>query len=457
MAKTKLWLIAILIFFAGLYLHNAWFYSPHNGYDAGIHMIYTRIITFEHRIPLPSDTPESYNPPLYYWLSGQLARVFTPLFNNNFLDALKSWQILIALLLPIAGYLWYDIFCILNPNPKKKFGGLFFLFWLLSLPVINKMAPMYNLETPQLILSTFIIWWFIKFVLKKPSIRQMIYLGIFCGVILSLRIMSASLILSLGLMVFILFWTRRISFTKMLVYGLIFAFITLLIGGQYYYFYRDKGVFASGENVAENSKTPFFQRQPKSFYIDTFFRTSMKTPIRPYFPNRFIPIFYSTFWGDYWNYYRQRRFPLSVEEEIKFSESTNKVKISAARLKLLAWQNRINLIPTLILIVGIAAAVIKTIKQFSRRRLLNLKELSEGFLAIFFVVAFLAFFYTNIQFPNIYKGDTIKASYILFAIPTLIYFASKFLQSVQKQKYFFYSLIIIVIISFFFNLNFSFY
>mgnify|MGYP001584849923 CR=1 FL=1 len=455
MIKLKLISLLILVGFAVLFLHNAWLYSPLGGYDAGIHSIYTKIITFEKRIPTPKDTPESYNPPTFYYLSGQLAKVFTPVFNNDFLKALKSWQILIALLLPLAGYLWYDIYRILNP--ENKYFALFFLFWFLSLPVVNKMAPMYNLETPQLILSSFIIWWFIKFVLKKPSIRQMIYLGIFCGVILSLRIMSASLILSLGLMVFILFWTRRMSFKKMLAYGLTFTLVTLLIGGQYYYFYRDKGVFDSGENVAENSKIPFFQRQPKSFYTDTFFRTSMRTPIRPYFPNRFIPIFYSTFWGDYWNYYRQRRFPLSAEEIIKFAESTNKVKISAARLKLLAWQNRINLIPTLILVAGMATAVIKTIKQFSRRRLLDHRELSEGFLAIFFVVAFLAFFYTNIQFPNIYKGDTIKASYILYSIPALIYFASKFLQSIQKQKYLFYSLIMIVIVSFFFNLNFSFY
>jgi len=455
MAKTKMWLIAILIFFTGFYLHNAWFYSPHSGYDSGIHMIYTRIITFEHRIPLPVDTPESYNPPLFYWLSGQLARVFTPLFNNNFLDALKSWQILIALLLPLAGYLWYDIFRILNP--KNKFWGLFFLFWFLSLPVVNKMAPMYNLETPQLILSSFIIWWFIKFVLKKPSIRRMVYLGIFCGVILSLRVMSASLLLSLGLMIGVLYWTRGLSLKKTIAYGLTFTIVTLVIGGQYYYFYRDKGVFDSGENVVENRKTPFFQRQPKSFYTDTFFRTSMRTPIRPYFPNRFIPIFYSTFWGDYWNYYRQQRFPLSVEEEIKFSESTNKVKISAARLKLLAWQNRINLIPALILIAGMVLAIRQTIKKLSHRQSLNQQQLSELLLTLFFIITFLAFFYTNIQFPNTYKGDTIKASFILYSIPALIYFASKFLLSLKKQKYFFYPLIIIIIVSFFFNLNFNFY
>lgn len=455
MVKTKLILFISLAFFTVLFLHNAWFYSPLSGYDAGIHQIYTRIITFEHRIPVPADTPESYNPPMFYFLSGRLARIFSPLFNNNFLDALKSWQILIAVLLPLAGYLWYDVFKTLNP--KNKRWGLFFLFWLLSLPVVNKMAPMYNLEAPQLILSSFITWWFIKFFLKRPSIKYAILLGIFGGGILSLRIMSASLLLSLGLMIGGLYWIRKLSFKKVLVYGLTFTVVTLAIGGQYYYFYRDKGVFDSGENVVQNRQTPFFQRQPKSFYTDTFFRTMMRTPIRPYFPNRFIPIFYSTFWGDYWNYYRHRRFPLSPEEEIKFAESTNKVKISKERLNLLAWQNRINVIPTLILIVGMAMAVIKAVKNFSRRRNLNQQQLGEGFLAIFFMAAFLVFFYTNIEFPNTYKGDTIKASYILFAIPTLIYFGTKLLLSISNRRLLFYPLLLAVIVSMLVNLRFDYF
>src|SRR3989344_4352591 len=302
MTKTKWLLLLILGLFGLFFIHNAWFYSPHSGYDAGIHQFYTKILIFEKRIPTPLDTPESYNPHLFYFLSGKLAQLFSPVFAGNFLDALKSWQILIALLMPVIGYLWYDIFTILNR--KKPNLGWFFLVWLLSL------------------------------------------LGIFGGIIFSLRIMSGSLLLSLGLGIILLWWFKKISFKQMLIYNLVFTVITLAIGGQYYYFYRDQGVFDSGENVAELYRVPFFQRQPRSFYLDTFFRTMMKTPIRERFPNRFIPIFYSTFWGDYWNYYRHRRYPLSAEEQIKFKDSTNKVKISAERLKVLAWQNRINLIPT---------------------------------------------------------------------------------------------------------------
>lgn len=437
-------MIFILLAFAALFLHNAWFYSPHSGYDAGIHMIYTRIITGDGRIPLPIDTPESYNPPLFYWLSGQLAKVFTPLFNNNFLDALKTWQILIAFLLMAAGYLWYDIFKILNF--KNKRWGWFFLIWLLSLPVVAKMAPMYNLETPQLILSTIVVWYFVKFFISRPSVPRAVILGLLGGAAMSLRAMSASLLLSLGLGIIVMALMKKINWKKMIIFNLIFPLSSLFIGGQYYWFYRDKGVFDTGENVAENRKIPFFQRQPKTFYTDTFFRTMMRTPIRSHFPNRFIPIFYSSFWGDYWNYYRQRRFPLTAEQEKHFP--SNKEKISPERLKVLAWQNRINLIPTVIIIIGMLAG---TVRVFTSRR-----NLAETFLVIFFWTTWLLFIYTNIEFPNLYKGDTIKASYILYAVPVLIYFAVKFLAEIKRRPVL-YPLAAAVIVSWLFNLHFDYF
>ncbi len=455
MVKTQWLLVAILLFFASLFLHNAWYYSQYSGYDAGIHMIYTRIITEEKRIPLPVDTPESYNPPLFYFLSGKLAQLFSPLFGGNLFDSLKVWQILIALLMPLAGWCWYDIF--LKLNPKQTKWGLFFLVWLLSLPVINKLAPMYNIETPQLILSSFIAWMFVKYILPQPSLKKMFFLGFLGGAIFSFRIMSASLLLSLGLVMIILAITKNIGWKQMFIYNLIFTLTVLVIGGQYYYFYRNQGVFDSGENVAELYKVPFFQRQPKSFYVDTFFRTMMRTPIRPYFPNRFIPIFYSSFWGDYWNYFRQRRFPLSPAEEEKFASGNNKVKISGARLSVLVWQNRINIVPTLIIITGSFAGFIFVIKKIIKHRRLSNGETGEIFVTLFLITAFLLFFYTNIQFPNTYKGDTIKASYMLSGIPGLIYLAVKLLMRIYDKKIIFYPLIMIIIISIGFNLHFDYF
>lgn len=453
MIIKKIILPVILLFFLFLYLHNAWFFSPNSGYDAGIHSIYTDIIIHQKRIPLPKDTPESYNPPLFYYLSGKLAQFSQPFFQNDFFKAFKSWQLTIAFLLPLAGFLWFDTFKRLNP--QTKWFSFFFLIWLLSIPVLNKMAPMYNLEILQMIEASFVIWFFIKYFLKTPKINYAIFLGIFCGIMLSTRIMSALLLVSIGLTVFLLWWHKKINFKKMIILNLVFTVITLSIGGWYYYFYKDFGVFDSGENINDFKGIPLLQRQPKSFYTNTFFRTMMKTPIRPNFINSFTPIFYSTFWGDYWNYYRHRRYPLTPEQEKQFT--SNKYKISPERLKVLAWQNRINLIPTLILITAFFLSLKKTIWCIIKRKKISYHQFSENFLTIFFSIAFTGFFYTNLKFPNLYKGDTIKASFILFAIPVLIYFATKLIQKAQKINLLFYFLLLSILISIGFNIHFSYY
>ncbi|MBU1323258.1 hypothetical protein KKE48_03955 [Patescibacteria group bacterium] len=411
-------------------------------------MAYAKILIFEHRIPTYEETPESYNPPLFYFLSGSMAQVFSQWFDYDFIESLKSWQLLMAVLTPLAGWFWFDIFRKLNP--KNIYIAWFYLIWLLSIPVLNKMIPMYNLEIPQLILASFLIWFFIKYILFKPTLRKIILLAIFCGIILSLRLMSFTLLLSMGLTLILAAYFKIIPFKKMLIYNLVFTIVSLLIGGQYYYFYQDRGVF--GEKMEDLIQIPLWKRQPKSFYLDTFFRTMMRQPIRPNFPNRFIPIFYSDFWGDYWNYFPQRRFGLTIDELRK-----NRLRITQDRINRLAWQNRINLIPTIIIILGIIKAIISFIKSKVTRNKLTYRKISETFLSIFFVTTFLAFFYMNHKFANTYKGDTIKASYILYSIPCLVYFAVIFLQSLKKYRLLYFSLIILISISIAFNLEFNFF
>ena len=454
MKKFKLTLLTILVGFLLLFLHNSWYYPVRRGYDAGIHQEYTRILIFEERIPTKKDTPESYNPPTFYFLSGKLAQAVQPLFNYNLIDSLKSWQLLVALFMPVVGWLWFDIFKHLNPEYKN--WALFFLIWLLSLPVINKMAPMYNIETPSLILGSVIVWYLVKFVLKKPTPAKAFLLGILGGIIFSFRIMTGSLLLSLGLIMILLSWFKKVSFKKMLWLNLIFTVVALVTGAQYYFHYRDQGVFDSGENVSMYRGVPLWQRQPRNFYTDTFFKTMLQIPVRPNFPNRFIPIFYSTFWGDYWNYYQHRRYPLSSEEEIYFSQSPNREKISKERLVLLAWQNRINVIPTIVLIAGMLIAVKQLIVSLAKRGVESKAVLAENFLTLFFIVAFLTFFFTGIYFPNTYKGDNIKASYILYAITVLIYFGTKFLITIsQRSKIIALTLAAMVSLSILSNLHFD--
>ena len=430
----------ILIFFGGIFLSNSWNFSPWGGYDKDLHFAYAKILTFEKRIPTYDETPESYNPPPFYYLSGKLAQVFSPFFNDDFIESLKSWQMLVAGLVVIAGLAWWDIFNLLNRH-KAQFSWLF-IIWLLSLPVLNKMIPMYNLETTQFVLTSFIIWYFIKFFLPKPTFNRIIILGLISGLILSFRLMSFTLLLSLGLTIIYMAVIKKISWKKMLTLNLVFTLITLIIGGQFYYLYKDNGAF--GEKMEDMAHISWWKRQPKTFYTDTFFRTTMRRPIRPNFPNRFIPIFYYDFWGDYWNYFPQRRFGYTISDLRK-----DRQLISPERLNRLAWQNRVNLIPTLIIAIGYLSALFSIAKKQTK--------IGEILLMTFFMITFLAFFYMNHKFANLYKGDTIKASYMLYALPTLIFFAVKQLISWQSIKIIFYPILFAVILAIGFNIEFIFF
>lgn len=439
--------VVILLFFTILLLHNSWLYSIWGGYDKDLHMAYARILTFENRIPAYEETPESYNPPLFYFLSGRLAQLFTPAFGGDFIEALKSWQLLMAFLVPLAGWLWYDIFRRLNLS-KPCFAYLF-LIWLLSLPVLNKMVPMYNLETTQFVLAALVAWFFIRHVLPRPKLGRIIILGLLGGLILSLRLMSFTLLLSLGLILIFMSRVKKISFATMVKFNLTLTIITLVVSGQYYFFYKDNGAF--GEKMEDMRQIAWWKRQPKTFYTDTFFRTMMRTPIRPNFPNRFMPIFYSDFWGDYWNYFPQQRFGLTIDQLRK-----NRELINPERLNRLTWQNKVNLIPMVIIFVSFAGYLLTYFKNIFSVKKLTETAVGETFLATFFIITFLAFFYMNHKFANLYKGDTIKASYLLYSLPVLIYFAVKKLSQIQK-KIILYPLLVAVIIAIGFNLEFNFF
>jgi hypothetical protein len=97
------------------------------------------------------------------------------------------------------------------------------------------------------------------------------------------------------------------------------------------------------------------------------------------------------------------------------------------------------------------------VKKIARRRKLAYEDAGEVFVTLFLIIAFLMFFYTNIQFPNTYKGDTIKASYMLSGIPGLIYLAVKQLMGWTNKRYLLYPLMAIIIISIGFNLHFDYF
>jgi len=89
-----------------------------------------------------------------------------------------------------------------------------------------------------------------------------------------------------------------------------------------------------------------------AYYLDVPFKYMMTYPFRQdvrfsHPLNKFIPIYYSTFWGDYWNYYIQQRFNIDYQ-----ARDNDRYLVTPQRISSLALQNRINLLPTVLIFLS---------------------------------------------------------------------------------------------------------
>lgn len=451
-------LALFLILFSFIYLHNAYFYPVAGGFDGPLHFAYTEIISSKFRIPTYEETREFYNPPIFYLTSGLLARFLEFFTKIEFKIVLKSWQYINVFFTLATAVIWYKI--LLSLYPKKLTVALAFLILFLSAPVVAKTTAMYNPETLFMFLSSLTWWFLIKKYFKNPSIKNILILSILTIFALLTRIPGMIILASVIVVNLLMFLSKKISSRLLIRNSALFLIIIFLATSWYYIGGIEKGVYKFGEYKAdvEINQVSFFLRQPISFYIDVPFVLLMTSPYRGGFstlPNRLIPIYYSEFWGDYWNYYRHQRYPLSEEEEKKFE--SNKFKISQKRLNLLAWQNRINLPLTLLMIIGTAFIGIKNIIFFMRKKA-DKRILVENGLFIFNLLTWLAFMYALIKFPQHWKGDNIKPTYMLFNIPVMYYFLTIFLfVNLRKNKILFTLFIISIIAATLSNLFFIYY
>jgi len=421
-------------------VHNAYFYPINAGYDASLHLRYADIVSHQWRIPTFKESRENYNPPLFYLASGLTGRIAQNLTNQEYLSAIKVWQYVSIILATVSLYLWYLI--IKKLHPKNNFLQISFLVLLFSLPVFHKTIVMFSIETWFLFTTSVSFWFLITHFLSKPNLKNTFILSLLLVVNLLTR-MSAIVLLITVLAAFLgLIFNKKLSFKKAFLF---FCLLLVIIFGLTSWFYLGRpsqeiyGVGEGGE-----VEIPFFKRQPISFYLDVPFKFMMTHPIRLTDPlNKLIPIYYSEFWGDFWNYYSQRRFGISVIARKKDHYLT-----SGKRVASLALQNQINLPATLLIVSGFIYLVIKNRKKMN---------IPESLFLTFTLFTWLGFLTLLTKYPS-WKGDSIKASYMLYNLPIFIYALTVFIFKVlRKYKYLFIPIIIYLSATTIINLIWSWY
>jgi len=453
MKKAKIAKIAIWISVtAGILLmtSNAIHYDYLGGYDAWGHIKYAKITSQQWRFPTKTESHESYNPPLFYLLSGSIIRLTSIVNNQDFessINAFKPVGIFLAISYLLA---WFKIFQRLYP--KQKTSQVIFIILLFSLPVFHKTIVMLNTEILLMTLVSFALWYFIAVFQDKPTIKKTLVLAGLTSLALLTRFPALPLFIAIMIGILGLGFIKKITWKNSLKLLLVFLIFVVTATSWFYYGRRQHGIYTGGRN-SEPTEIPFFKRQSLAFYFDIPFTLMMNYPIRfsPQTPlNRLIPIYYSDLWGDWWNYFSQRRFGISVEDRRQDHYLTTPQRVAN-----LALQNKINFPTTLLIVVGFCSLILRTIKAIYKKP--NNKWLTELIFLNLSLLTWIGLLIFLTKYPY-YKANGVKPSYMLSAIPVFIYSAVTFLLGVlKKNKPIFISLTLWLAFSTAINLWFDYY
>jgi len=202
-------LILFLIFC--LQIHNILLFPQTHGFDATGHIAYIRFLQTYHRIPLPFEGWELWQPPLYYVISSTLPSLKSAQFIGLF-----SWVVLLY-----SGYL-------LAKHLNRKKPNLQILLTLLTIPVLITLTPTISNElfSASLISLGLVLW--IKYV-SLPSIRTLCFTGIITGLAVLSKATAWILVATFFLDVFLIHRSK-----KMFVRLLVILTISLFISGWFY-------------------------------------------------------------------------------------------------------------------------------------------------------------------------------------------------------------------------------
>jgi len=412
-------------------IHNLTAYPFYRGYNYGDLVHYSEIITKEWRLPNVQETPKFYDPPAFYIISGLFIRLVSflagkkfYLFGDEFYKAGNYWQNFSIIFPILSFYFWHKI--IKKLIPQNKLAQLTFIVFLFSLPVLHKTLFMYSIEPFLMFTVSLTFWYFIFKFQPKPSVKKTLILSFLVIISLLTRISAIALLTAVSIGILGLAWIRQINWSQSFKF-LTILLLSALIGSGWFYG-RKSELYSDRITIMMNRQkgTGLPADQRLAFLTELHPHIVMIYPIRRgVWLNRFIPIYYSEFWGDFWNFYIQNRFGISQE-----TRRADRLFTTPQRVANLALQNRVNLIPTFLMILGFIYLIIQVIKQVRKKP--NFLWVIKAMFLTIFIVTWLGFLY-SIVFHGAHKGDSIKASYMLFILPIFVYMLVVYLFKVVKK------------------------
>ncbi|RPI25889.1 MAG: hypothetical protein EHM70_19595 [Chloroflexota bacterium] len=440
--------LLFFVFLNGLVLLNACLHDPLVNYDARHHLKNIELYSQFH-VPGPLDSREFFSPPLPYlvpaflmwtgvadlWGAAKVAQLLNVLFSIGLTYYLLLWCELVS-----------------PGRAVLKSGSLAFLGML---PVYYKTFSLVRGETFVAFCGVFVAY-LALYIFYKANYRP--FPVAVLGVALALGVWARqwSFFFFPALMVFagVMILKRpgcRVALSAAFTAAMVISFVL----GSWFYLrlLRKYGSVTAFNREPEATFT--VSNLPGEFYVGLGSGMLFSDPVRPNFPNQLWPIFYSEVWGDYWGYFlvygKDTRTDTAVfGPQLQPGElltdplpgwlRTNRYEIDSY----LGRVNLVSLLPTAVYLLGFAAAF-ACLWRFFRLPNPGLEDAGYALCLLMVLVSLVGYSWFLIQYPNLGKGDTIKATYLVYIFPFLAVLASRFVEMVREKSQPLYRLVVILL------------
>lgn len=429
-------LVAAFILINSIVFFNACAHDPQIGYDATGHLKNIKVLSTG-RLVTPDDSREFFSPPLPYVLPATVMAIT----GSDLFMAAKIAQ-LVQAILSVGVILFLLKTCeMICPHSSLKRSAILFLG---VIPTYYKTFAMVRGEPYVAFFVVMMLYTLTRIILGK---QFRVYDAVILGGAMGLCALSRQWGIFMFPAVFVVFiwqWIRNTGKRSDIIKVVC---VVILLGSVISGWFYIRLHFLYGSPTAFNRKSVkefSFANQPSSFYSEFSLGKVFTHPVRPKFPNQLFPIFYSDLWGDYWCFFtiygidtRKKAFVDGFFLNRQISKGVRPAWLTTNYTdggSYLGRVNSVSLFVSLCILAGILFAVFKIIRPDLYGIFTKDQRLVTIFLLLSICLSLAGYLWFLIMYPNIGKGDTIKATYMLQIFPFAALLAGMFLEYIKKRS-----------------------
>ncbi len=374
----------MLIAEGALLVWNAWHYDWLRGYDAFANEQYADVVSREYRLPSVGESGVWHTPPLWFALAGTLGRLTTVLGLGH---AQRPGQLLAAAAGLVTCILVFLLARVLFP--ERRVLHLVSLVLVAASPALVRASAMYHPEMLAVALATGGVLVAARALRTRWTLGSAVAAGALLGLACLTRAWAVPVLVAVLVIAGLNAWDTR-RWAPFAACGAVsLALLAPWLVNQ---------ELAHGSALAFNRSPPsgsMLDRRPASFYLGPRSLRALEHPVTPLFRNELVPHLYADWWGDWALTWDSPPPPAPA------------ALLPSGIVSERARQAFIGVLPSLLALAGLIA--LGLLSGARRSASLALLPLS----AVGVVTAYVVF---AVRYPST-DGDTIKATYLLMALP----------------------------------------